>query len=226
MFLGAKVLLMLVLAAVSAAASFYFLPASGAAKPAGEGLESLPFGAKIGICAFAGGAIGMLAPSFWLSAKVRKRQQLLRNALADALDMLVLCFEGGVSTNAAMQRVTDELQIAHPLLAVEMNIVQREMQLGLSAGEALRKFGDRCGLSDVRDLALALLQSECYGSSMTKTLRSYVEAARLERQQQVEEVAQKAAVKILFPTLLCIFPAIFVVVLGPAAFQMAKLFTR
>ena len=71
---------MLVLAAVSAAASFYFLPASSAAKPAGEGLESLPFGAKIGICAFAGGAIGMLAPSFWLSAKVCKRQQLLRSS--------------------------------------------------------------------------------------------------------------------------------------------------
>jgi tight adherence protein C len=226
MFLGAKVLLILVLAAGGAAVSFYFLPASGAAKTAEEGLESLPFGAKFGLCAFAGGAVGMLAPSFWLSAKVRKRQQLLRNALADALDMLVLCLEGGVSTNAAMQRVTDELQIAHPLLAVEMNIVQREMQLGLSAGEALRKFGDRCGLSDVRDLALALLQSERYGSSMTKTLRGYVEASRLERQQQVEEVAQKAAVKILFPTLLCIFPAIFVVVLGPAAFQMAKLFSR
>ncbi|HBI44298.1 MAG TPA: hypothetical protein DDY78_15825 [Planctomycetales bacterium] len=225
MFVGAKILLIFALAAGGAAVSF-FLSASGKAMPGEDAFVSLPFWAKVGLCPFAGGAIGMLAPSFWLSAKVRKRQQLLRNALADALDMLVLCLEGGVSLNAAMQRVTDELQIAHPLLAVEMNIVQREMQLGLSAGEALRKFGDRCGLSDVHDLALALLQSERYGSSMTKTLRGYVEAARLERQQQVEEVAQKAAVKILFPTLLCIFPAIFVVVLGPAAFQMAKLFSR
>ncbi len=226
LFAGVRILLMLVLAAVSAAVAYSFLSASGKAQPGVDEFASLPLGAKIGLCAFGGCAIGMLAPTFWLSAKVRKRQHLLRNALADALDMLVLCLEGGVSMNAAMLRVTDELQIAHPLLAVELNIVQREMQLGLTAGEALRKFGDRCGLADVRDLALALLQSERYGSSMTKSLRGYVEAARLERQQEVEEVAQKAAVKILFPTLLCIFPAIFVVVLGPAAFQMAKLFSR
>jgi tight adherence protein C len=225
LIVGVKVLLALVLIA-GAAAAFYCLPVLGVAKPIQDALASLSFGAKVGLCTFGGAAVGMLAPSFWLSAKVRKRQLLLRNALADALDMLVLCLEGGVSLNAALQRVTDELQIAHPLLAVEMNIVQREIQLGLTAGEALRKFGDRCGLSDVHDLSLALLQSERYGSSMTKAFRDYVEAARLERQQQVEEVAQKAAVKILFPTLLCIFPAIFVVVLGPAAFQMAKLFSR
>jgi tight adherence protein C len=226
MFIGTRILLILTLAIGGAVVSFYFLPASGNAKSGADALARVPLSTKVCLCALAGAAVGMLAPSFWLSSKVRKRQQLLRNALADALDMLVLCLEGGVSLNAAMQRVTDELQIAHPLLAMEMNIVQREMQLGLSAGEALRKFSERCGLSDVHDLALTLLQSERYGSSITKALRGYVEAARLERQQQVEEVAQKAAVKILFPTLLCIFPAIFVVVLGPAAFQMAKLFSR
>jgi tight adherence protein C len=193
---------------------------------ADELLARLPSGAKVWLCALAGGAIGMLTPSFWLSARVRKRQRLLHYALPDALDMLVLCLEGGVSLNAAIQRVTDELQIAHPLLAVEMNIVQREMQLGLTAGEALRKFGDRCGLLGVQDLALVLLQSERYGASVTKALRGYVECARVERRQEAEETAQKAAVKILFPTMLCIFPAIFVVVLGPAAFQMAKLFAR
>ena len=101
--------------------------------------------------------------------------------------MLVLCLEGGVSHDAAMQRVTDELQIVHPLLALEMNIVQREMQLGLTAGEALRKFGDRCGLPGVRDLALILLQSEalrrqqCQGVAATSRRRGWSGSRRLRR---------------------------------------------
>jgi tight adherence protein C len=140
--------------------------------------------------------------------------------------MLVLCLEGGVTFAAAMQRVTDELQVVHAELGVEMTIVQREMQLGLSAGDALRKFADRCGLADVRDLANVIQQSERYGASVTRALRTFADSARTERQQKAEEEAQKAAVKILFPTLLCIFPAIFIVVLGPAAFQMARIFAR
>ena len=131
-----------------------------------------------------------------------------------------------MTLNAAIQRVTDELRIAHPALGLEMAIVQREIQLGLSVGIALRKFADRCGLSDVRELAIVLQQSERYRASLTKALRAYAENSRIERQQKAEERAQKAAVKILYPTLLCIFPAIFIVVLGPAAFQIAKLFVR
>jgi tight adherence protein C len=107
-----------------------------------------------------------------------------------------------------------------------MNIVQREIQLGLSAGAALKKLGERCGLVDVRDLASVLLQSERFGASVVKAVRTYSESWRQERQNQAEERAQMAAVKILFPTLLCIFPAIFVVLLGPAAFQIANLFAR
>ena len=107
-----------------------------------------------------------------------------------------------------------------------MSIMQREIQLGLSVGEALKKLADRCGLSEVRDLANVWVQSELLGASMLKALRNHAESGRQERQQQIEELAQKTAVKILFPTLLCIFPAIFIVLLGPAAFQMAALFSR
>jgi tight adherence protein C len=96
----------------------------------------------------------------------------------------------------------------------------------LTPGQALRKFGDRCGLNEVRDLASILLQSERHGASVARALRHHADAWRLERQQQAEEHAQKAAVKILFPTLLCIFPVIFVVLLGPAAAQLSKLFSR
>ncbi len=169
---------------------------------------------------------GMIVPGIWLDMQVRKRQQTLRQALPDALDMLVLCLEGGVSMLAAFQRVTSEVQIVHPLLGFEMNIMQREIQLGLSAGEAWKKMGERCGLDDVRDLASILMQSERFGASVVKALRTYAESWRQERQYRAEETAQKAAVKILFPTLLCIFPAIFIVLLGPAAFQMANLFAK
>ncbi len=226
-FIGIKVLLIAALMVGGAAAALWF-GTPGAVDASGAGLFSGSVEAlvKLGEGAFFGFAVGVLAPGFWLAAQVRRRQSLLWNALPDALDMLVLCLEGGVNLNAAMQRVTDELQIAHPVLAVEMNLAHREMQLGLSAGEALRKFGDRCGLGDVRDLSQVLLQSERFGASATKALRTYVEGARVERQQKAEEKAQKAAVKILFPTLVCIFPAIFIVVLAPAAYQMAKLFAH
>jgi tight adherence protein C len=168
----------------------------------------------------------MIAPGLWLEQQVAKRHRLLRHSLPDALDMLVLCLEGGVSMTAAFQRVTSELKIVHPVLGAEMSIMQREIQLGLSAGEALKKLAERCGLSEVRDLANVWLQSERFGASMVKTLRIHAETGRQDRQMQIEEQAQKAAVKILFPTLLCIFPAIFIVLLGPAAYQIAALFQR
>jgi tight adherence protein C len=176
--------------------------------------------------ALAGAWAGAFGPSFWLAAQVRERRHQLRAALPDMLDMLVLCVEGGLSLNGSVQRVTDELHAVHPLLAAEMDIVQRSTQLGISLGQALRDFADRCGLSEVRDLAVVYLQAERFGASVTTALRAHAEGVRLAHHQKAKERAQKAAVKILFPTLLFIFPAIFMVVLGPAAFQMAALFKR
>src|SRR5262249_55844067 len=135
--------------------------------------------------------VGVLLPGLWLDARRRKRQRELRNALPDALDMLVLCLEGGLSLTGAVQRVTGELQEVHPLLAGEMNIVEREMQMGLSVGEALKKLGERSGLEEVQTLASVLLQSERYGSGTGKALRIYADSCRLERQQRAEELAQK-----------------------------------
>jgi tight adherence protein C len=210
-FLGAKLTLMLVLP-VLASAVLYLV-----------GNLTLQ---KTLIVSLSASSLGMIVPGVWLDAQVRKRQRSLRQALPDALDMLVMCLEGGVSMTAAFQRVSGELQIVHPVLGAEMSIIQREINLGLSAGESLKKMGERCGLPDVRELASVLLQSERFGASMAKALRTHAESWRQERQQRIEELAQKAAVKILFPTLLCIFPAIFIVLLGPAAFQMATLFAK
>ena len=199
------------------------LPLIGAAIPYALGSLTI---FKALLASLAGATLGMVIPGLWLDMQVRKRQQMLRQSLPDALDMLVLCLEGGVSMPSAFQRVAAEILIVHPLLGFEMSIMQREVQLGLSIGESLKKLAERCGLDDVRDLASVLLQSERFGASVVKALRSYAETWRQERQQRAEESAQKAGVKILFPTLLCIFPAIFIVLLGPAALQMAALFSK
>lgn len=181
---------------------------------------------KVLLWVAAGGGAGLIAPTLLLSSRIAKRQRVLRNALPDALDIMVLSVEGGASLNAAINWAAEEIQSVHPLLGAELLTVQREVQLGLSVGEAFRAFGDRCGIAEARDLSAALLQSEKYGASVGKALRSYADTARQDRQLWAEEVAQKAAVKIIFPMLLCIFPAIFIVLLGPAAMQMSKLFAR
>ncbi len=210
-FLGVKLALML------------GLPLLAAAVPYLAGSLSLN---KAIVVSLSASAVGMIAPGLWLERQVARRHRILRHSLPDALDMLVLCLEGGVSMAAAFQRVTNELKVVHPVFGAEMSIMQGEIQLGLSAGEALKKMAERCGLNEARDLASIWLQSERFGASMVKALRVHAETGRQEKQQQIEELAQKASVKILFPTLLCIFPAIFIVLLGPAAFQMAALFAR
>jgi tight adherence protein C len=209
--LGAQVLLTIMLPATAAVLPF----ALGVLKP----------WQAVGVGLFAAG-VGLLMPSFWVDYQRRRHQADLRRALPDAIDMLVLCVEGGISLAAGLQRVTAELQIAHPPLAREMNIIQRELQLGMSVGDAVKKFGDRCDMEEVRQLAAVLLQTERYGTSSVKALRLHAESCRQERQQRAEERAQKAAVKILFPTLLCIFPAIFIVIVGPAAYQIVGMLSK
>lgn len=171
-------------------------------------------------------ALGLIGPSLWLDWQKRQRQASFRRALPDVLDIITICLEAGLSLPEAIRRVTDELQTAHPVLGDELTIVQREMLLGLSTGEALRKFAARSDLVEVRHLASVVLHSERYGVSTVNALRIEADSMRQQRQQQAEEMAQKAAVKILFPTLLLIFPAIFIVVLGPAIYGIMATISR
>jgi tight adherence protein C len=203
-FLGVKLLLMVFPALLGMAAGLV-------------GLVPIKPAVLVGGCL---GILGMIGPSFWLDYKKSKRQATFRRALPDALDVMVICLEGGLSLPGALRRVAAELQGAHPSLALELNIVVREIQLGRNAGDSLHQMGLRTDLEEVRTLASVISQAEKFGASLVKSLRVHADTLRLKRQQRAEEMAQKAAIKILFPTLLFIFPAIFVVILGPAAFQI------
>jgi tight adherence protein C len=209
-FLGMKVFLM-------------FAPTVLGVVAAALGLATMATGLLIGAC---GGIAGMIGPSFWLDRQKSKRQTGFRRALPDALDVLVICLEGGLSLNGALRRMAAELRTAHPVLATELSIVQREIQLGRTTGEALRKMGERVDLEEVRSLASVILQAEKYGASLVKSLRVHSEMLRVKRMQQAEEKAQTAATKVLFPTVLFILPAMFVVVLGPAVIHVIQIFGR
>ena len=183
------------------------------------GVISPQIGMLIGLL---GGLFGTLAPSFWLDHMKRSRQKRIRRALPDALDVISVCLQAGQSLSAALSRVARELATAHPQLALELSIVERETRLGRTTGEAMRAFADRFDLEELRSLASVVKQAETFGSSVTQALEVYSETLRLKRHQRAEELANKAVIKMIFPTLLCIFPAIFVVVLGPAAIRIAE----
>jgi tight adherence protein C len=168
---------------------------------------------------------GLIGPSFWLDKKKAQRQTSLRRSLPDALDVLVICMQGGLSLQGALRRVAEELRTAHPLLAAELRIVQREVQLGRTAGEALRNFGERSDLEEIRSLASVIIQVDRYGAGLIKSLTVHADTLRVKRRQRAEEMALKAGLKILFPTVLCIFPSMFVVVLGPALIRLFKMST-
>jgi tight adherence protein C len=206
-FLGVKMLLIVGPAVIGVAAGLL-------------GLVSFQMGLVWGACAGIGGVIG---PSFWLDRKKAHRQTAFRRSLPDALDVLVICLEGGLSLAGALRRVAGELRDAHPLLAAELNIVQREVQLGRSEGEAMRQFADRSDLEEMRGLAAVIIQAERFGAGLVKALRVHAETLRTKRLQYAEEMAQKAATKMLFPTVFCILPGIFIVILGPAAIQIVEM---
>ena len=165
---------------------------------------------------------GTLAPSFWLDHLKRVRQSKLRRSLPDALDVMVVCLQGGLSLSGTLARVARELVTAHPMLAVELTIVERQIRMGHTAGQAMRDFAKRFDLEELRSMASVIAQSERIGSSVVGALTIYADSLRIKRQQRAEELGQQANVKMLLPTVFCIFPAIFVIILGPAAVQIYR----
>ena len=165
---------------------------------------------------------GFFLPDVYLFHKREQRQQLLSEAFPDALDLLVVCVEAGLSLDAAIQRVAREIRISHPELSDEMGLVSLELRAGKSRNEALAGLADRSGLSDIRSLTSILIQAENFGTSVADALREHAEEMRAVRLQRARERAARLPVKMTFPILLFIFPAIFLVILGPA---MIRIFT-
>jgi tight adherence protein C len=163
-----------------------------------------------------GAAVGWVAPAFYVGRKVKERQLEISRALPDALDMLVVCVEAGLGLNQALVRVAEEVDRVSPVLSEQLVMVNLEIRAGTGREEALRRLADRTGVPEVSSLVSMLIQTDRFGTSVAQTLRVQSNSLRTKRRQRAEEAAAKTAIKLVFPLVLFIFPALFVVILGPA----------
>jgi tight adherence protein C len=170
--------------------------------------------------------VGYLAPDFWLGRKIKRRQNLIRRGLPDVLDLLVVCIEAGLSLDHATARTAKELESMQPDIADELGVTVLEQRAGISRSEAWKHFADRTAVESVRNLVTILIQSEKFGTSVAKTLRTHSDTLRTQRRQKVEELAAKTTVKLVFPLVFFIFPSLFLVTLGPAGIVMAESFHK
>jgi tight adherence protein C len=168
--------------------------------------------------------LGFLGPDFWLGRQITKRQKRIERGLPDVLDLLVICIEAGLSLDQATARTAVELENAHPDLCDELNVVVLEQRAGRPRGDAWKNLADRTGCDSLRNLVSMLVQSEQLGTSIAKTMRVHGDTLRTQRVQQIEELAAKTSVKLVFPLVFFIFPALFLVVLGPAVLVMIDSF--
>lgn len=166
--------------------------------------------------------LGFLLPDFWLGNRITKRQGNIRRGLPDVLDMLVICVEAGLSLDQATARTSQELDVAHPDICDELNLVVLEQRAGLPRADAWRHFAERSNVENVRNLVSVLVQTEKFGTSIAKTLRVHSDTLRTQRRQMIEEQAAKTTVKLVFPLVLFIFPSLFLVTLGPAAITIME----
>jgi len=169
--------------------------------------------------------VGFLAPDFWLGKRIAKRQKKIQRGLPDVLDLLVICMEAGLSLDQATARSAQELMSSQPEICDELNIVVLEQRAGRARSEAWKNMSDRTGVESLRNLVSMLVQTEQFGTSIAKMLRVHSDTLRVQRVQAVEEAAGKTSVKLVFPLVLFIFPALFLVTLGPAAIVMAESFS-
>jgi tight adherence protein C len=163
---------------------------------------------------------GFILPDFWLGRKIRNRQQTLRLALPDTLDLLVICMEAGLGIDQALLYISQELRVAHPAICEEFDMVNAEMHVGKTRIEALRSFATRTGVDDIQALVSTLIQTDRFGTSVAQSMRVHSDELRTKRRQRAEEMAAKTTIKMIFPLVLFIFPALFIVILGPAMITM------
>ena len=165
---------------------------------------------------------GYYAPSLWLKRAIAERQDAIQRAIPDALDLMVVCVESGLGLDQAMAKVGGEMQQAYPELGDELNILGVELRTGVPRQDALRNFGHRTDLDDVKSLVALLVQTDRFGTSIGEALRVHADSMRTARQMRAEEMAAKLPVKLLLPLIFFIFPAMFIVTIGPACIRLVK----
>jgi len=167
-------------------------------------------------------AVGLLLPNMWLRRKAKSRMQKIRLALPDALDLLVVCIEAGLGLDAALIRIARESQDVAPELSEELTLLNLEVSAGKPREECLRNLGLRTGVDEVKSLTARIVQAVKFGTNLAQSLRIHSDSLRQRRRQMAEEAGAKTTIKLIFPLVFFIFPAIFVVILGPAAVKVAN----
>lgn len=165
---------------------------------------------------------GWIAPAFYVGGKMKRRQKDLQKALPDALDSLVVCVEAGLGLNQAMVRVSEEVRHISTLMADELVLTNMEVRAGTPREDALRNLAERTGVNDIRSLVTMLIQTDRFGTSIAQALRVQSDTLREKRKQRAEEAAAKTSIKMLFPLIFLIFPAMFAITLGPAIIQLLE----
>jgi tight adherence protein C len=182
-------------------------------------------GIKPLVAMLAGAGIGAFAPSYYIGRRARNRRDRIANQLSDVLDLLVVCVEAGLGLSEAIKIVGSESARQKQEIGAELSMVSAELSAGSSLGQALKSFADRTAVDDVKPLAATLVQSEKLGAQIGPALRSISDTMRTTRRLRAEEAAAKTTVKILFPLVLFILPAMMSVIVGPAMIQIMRALT-
>jgi len=164
--------------------------------------------------------IGFYLPNFWLQIKIAARKEKIMEGFPDALDLMVICVEAGMGLDQAINRVGEEMKLSCTPISEEFKMLNMEMRMGKSRRDALKNMAKRTELDDVNSLVTLLIQTDQFGTSIAQALRVHSDYMRVQRRQRAEEKAAKLPVKILIPLIFFIFPALFVVIIGPAMIQI------
>ncbi|HVV52693.1 MAG TPA: type II secretion system F family protein [Polyangia bacterium] len=165
-------------------------------------------------------AIAFFLPNMYVSNKIANRKVALEDPLPDAIDLLVTCVEAGLSLDAAMARVSQEMELVAPILAQELKHTMLEIQAGVKRSDAFHRLSTRTGVEDLKSLSAMIIQTEMFGTSVSRALRVHSEGMRTKRMQRAEEKAAMISVKMTVPLIFFILPSLFIVVMGPAALMI------
>lgn len=168
--------------------------------------------------------LGFYLPDVWLRIKIARRREKILLGLPDALDLMVVCVEAGLGVDAAINRVAGEIKLSNKVLSDELKLLTLELRAGKLRRDALRNLALRMDLEDVNSLVTLLIQADRFGTSVAQALRVYSDALRTKRYQRAEEIAAKLPVKLVFPLILFIFPALFITILGPPLIRLWRIF--